>query len=87
MVACIIGLVKDGDAGNFGNGFLKQFQKLAAEMSRQVCKAGNVPAGTGKAFNQARFYRIKPSAHHHQIGIVFVPSLATQIGPTIPLRQ
>jgi hypothetical protein len=31
----------------------------------KVCKAGDVAAGTGKAFNDACFDRVDPFAHHN----------------------
>ena len=39
------------DTGKFGNGFFEQLQPLASQFSREVCKAGDVAAGTGKALN------------------------------------
>src|SRR5439155_19339303 len=58
-------VVENRNTGKFGNGFFEQLQPLPAQLSGKVCKAGDVAAGTGKAFNQACLDRIGPSAGHN----------------------
>ena len=64
-ISRVIGLVKDGDTGKFRHRVFEQLQTLAAEIPGQVGKAGNVAAGTGKAFNKPCLDRIKPLTHHN----------------------
>jgi hypothetical protein len=40
----------------------EQLQPLPAQFSGEVCQAGDIAAGTGKAFNQAGLDRIDPLA-------------------------
>ena len=53
-------IVENRDTGNFGNRFFEQLQPLTAQFSGKVCKAGDVAAGTGKAFNKTCLDRIGP---------------------------
>ena len=48
-----------------GTASLSSSSRLPAEPSGKVCNAGDVAAGTGKAFNEARRDRIDPAAYHN----------------------
>ena len=58
-------IVENRDTGDFGNRFFEQFQPLPAQRSVKECKAGDVAAGTGKAFDEACLYRIGPPARQN----------------------
>ena len=55
-------IVENRNTRKFGNRVFEQFQALTAQFSRKESEAGDVAAGTGKAFNQACLDRIEPTA-------------------------
>src|SRR5262249_50723386 len=58
-------IVKDRDAGKFGNGFLEQLKALAAQCWTKVGNAGHISAWTCEAFNETCLDRIEPSTRHY----------------------
>jgi hypothetical protein len=58
-------IVENRDTGNFGNRFFELGGKRLELLSAKVCNAGDVAAGTGKAFNYASLDRIGPTARHN----------------------
>jgi hypothetical protein len=58
-------IVKNRATDKFGNGFFEQRQPFLAQFSGTGCKAGDVAAGTGKAFSQAQLNRICRKARHN----------------------
>src|SRR5215475_5696012 len=58
-------IVENRDTDKFWNGFFEQLQPLSAELWAKVCKAGDVAAGTGKAFNKTCLDGIEPTARHN----------------------
>src|SRR5262249_30181988 len=64
-IGLTVRIVENRDTSKFRDGLFEQLQPLAAKFYVKVCNAGDVAAGSSKAFNYACLDRIKPLAHHN----------------------